>query len=303
LLLTLLCEEEIEKTEGSIDKQRADVVIGCGGGKAIDTAKAAAYNKNLPFISFPTSAATCAAWSSSCPVYTRSGEYTGTRELKKNPDLVLVDPEIIAEAPVRYLSSGMGDSLAKWYEGRSTSHTQGEDLSGKLALNLSRYLYEVIEKYGHKARSCVERDFCSVEVECVIQGNILVAGLIGGIGGKKFRSAIAHAFNYALCGVKKAAHTLHGERVAIGVLIQFVLEGRKGKELEELVRFYKKIGLPCNMHELGVYLSSEELKIVCARVCSDSRIRNLSFSVDEAMFEKAFLEVSRFTQREVLASQ
>lgn len=291
------CEEEIGRVMDTVKKNGNDLIVGCGGGKAIDTAKAAAFYKGLPFVSFPTSAATCAAWSSSYPLYSMSGSYLGTRELGKTPDLVLVDTEVIARAPSRLLSSGMGDSLAKWYEGKTVFHLLKKDLLVDLALNLSGYLYRVIKRFGPGAKIDVDKNICSMEVDSIVQANILIAGLIGRLGGKNFRSAAAHAFNYALCGISKAARTLHGERVAIGILIQFILEGRKKKELTEILQFYRKIGLPCSMEELGVYFTMDELKEVSARVCGDSRIRNLPFSVDEDMFQNAFLELNNFVKK------
>lgn len=287
------CDEEIGKIELVAHKQRADVVIGCGGGKVIDAAKAAAFDCSLPFISFPTSAATCAAWSSSCPLYLKSGEYAGTRELRKSPDLVLVDSEILAKGPSRLISAGMGDALAKWYEGKSTIRNVKDDTSLRfVVLDLSKNLYKIIKRFGPQAKKDVDNDLCSLYVDSVIQANILLAGMIGSLGGKSFRSAAAHAFNYALCGIPKAVQVLHGERVAIGVLIQLVLAGEKEEVIKNLMRTYQKIGVPCSVEEMGIYFSKEELKVICAKVCSDERVANLPFPVDEVLFEEAFLEIN-----------
>ncbi len=285
------CQEEIEKVTDTIKTEKIDIMIGCGGGKAIDTAKAAAYYTKVPFVSVPTSAATCAAWSSICPTYSREGRYLGTKEFKKSPTLVLVDSKIIAEAPSRLLSAGMADSLAKWYEGRTSSQKFKEDFHVALALNLSDHLRRIIEKNGPDAKVHVDRKFCSPQVEKIIEANILLAGLIGEIGGKNFRSTAAHAFNYALSGIPKFAHTLHGERVGIGLLIQLILE-KKRDEFINLVQFYRKIGFPCSLEELGVQINLKELDQICARVCSDPRINNLPFYVDKNIFQDAFLKVN-----------
>jgi len=44
--------KETERITKLLKKKRIDVVIGCGGGKAIDVAKVAAYNTGLPIITF-----------------------------------------------------------------------------------------------------------------------------------------------------------------------------------------------------------------------------------------------------------
>lgn len=287
------CEEEIAKATDAIKREKAHVVIGCGGGKAIDTAKAAAHYTSLSFVSIPTSAATCAAFSSICPVYSRKGEYLGTKELKKVPDLALVDSQIIAEAPSRFLAAGMIDSLAKWYEGRTTTAEEERrgNLHATLALHLSKYLKELIEKNGPQARADVDKKMCSSPVEKVIEGNIFITGLIGGVGGKNFRSVAAHAFNYATSGMPEFAGTLHGERVGIGLLIQLLLEGEREK-LVRLVEFYRKIGMPCNLGEIGIRLSTGVLDEICRKMCSDSRINKLPFPVDENILKEAILDIN-----------
>jgi len=190
----------------------------------------------------------------------------------------------------------MGDSLAKWYEGKSTVNLLEDELLVEVAVNLSKHLCKTVKKFGPQAKIDVNNNLYSSQVERVILANILVAGLIGRLGGKNFRSAAAHAFNYALCGIPKTFPALHGEKVAIGILIQFILEGRKKEELINLIRFYRKIGLPCRMEEMGIHFTSKQIKHISARVCSDSRIGNLPFSVDETMFQKAFLEVDNLVR-------
>lgn len=287
------CQEEIERAVETIKKKKIDVMVGCGGGKAIDTAKAAAHFSGIPLVALPTSAATCAAWSPTSPLYSRTGEYLETLELRKNADLVLVDCEVIAHAPSRFLSAGMADSLAKWYEGRTTSRGKEGDSSTALALNLSKYVKEVVQKEGPRAKQDVEKGRCSPEVEKIIHANILITGIIGQVGGKNFRSAGAHALNYALCGISAARHTLHGEKVAVGILMQFMLEGKNEKDILRLACLYRKIGLPCSLEELGVYLSSRDLEKVCQKFLRPgSSVYNLPFSVNEDSFKKALLEIN-----------
>ncbi len=291
------CEPEIERVTEQVKKEKVDLIVGCGGGKTIDTARAAARFAGVSLVAIPTSAATCSAWSSTCPLYAPEGEYLRTLELNKNPELVLVDSQVIASAPVRLLSSGMGDSLAKWYEGEVTSRGKEKDPSVNVALCLSQKLREIIEENGPQAKIDTERKICSPEVERIIHANIVLAGLIGRLGGKSFRSAAAHAFNYSLTSISPTGSFLHGEGVAVGILVQFLLQGKSEEEFFKLVHFYRKIGLPCSLEELGIHLKDEDIEKISERFFKPgSSVYNLPFSVDVKMFREAIFEVNNLVK-------
>ncbi|MDR3386786.1 MAG: iron-containing alcohol dehydrogenase, partial [Rudaea sp.] len=102
---------EIKRIKALADEQGADVIIGLGGGKSLDTAKAVAHLANKPVIIVPTIASTDAPCSALAVIYTESGEFEEYFFFRNNPNLVLVDTGIIARAPVRFLVAGMGDAL------------------------------------------------------------------------------------------------------------------------------------------------------------------------------------------------
>ena len=62
-----------------------------------------------------------------------------------------------------------------------------------------------------------------------VEGCTLTAGLIGGIGGEKCRTAAAHAIHNAITQIVSAHKTLHGEIVGVGILLQLRLEETKNK--------------------------------------------------------------------------
>ena len=64
----------------------------------------------------------------------------------------------------------------------------------------------------------------------------------------------------------------------------------------DLLRLYRKLGIPCSMEEAGVYFTLEEVQQIAVKVCSDTRVGNLSFPIDEVMFQKAFLEVNSISK-------
>jgi len=87
----------------------ADVIIGIGGGKVLDTAKAAGDIAKIPVITIPTIAATCAAWASISIEYDDNGAFVQVRQNHNSATLVLADAKVIFNARIlkslNYLAS------------------------------------------------------------------------------------------------------------------------------------------------------------------------------------------------------
>src|ERR1700679_3298671 len=105
---------EIERGKAAARETGARIVIGAGGGKVLDTARAIASDLALPVVNCPTIASSDAPCSALSVVYTDDGVFEQYRVYARNPDLVLVDTEVIAKSLPRFLVAGMGDALATW---------------------------------------------------------------------------------------------------------------------------------------------------------------------------------------------
>jgi glycerol dehydrogenase len=271
--------------------EKADFIVGTGGGKAIDTARAVAGRLDLPLVTIPTSAATCSAASTVSVIY-ENGIRTDTIN-GKAAELVLVDSAIVAAAPSRLLAAGMGDTLAKWYEGKPTyDQTPDPPPSLQAALALSTQAKESIFECGLTAKQDVDAGKSSPAAEKMIEANILMAGVIGGIGGRTFRVALAHALLYGLTILPPVHHYLHGEVVSYGLVVQACLE-RNEAELNRLISFFSQLGLPITLAEVGILDSEspgfrEGLRRTCAK---GSSAHNLTRPVDERILLQAILEV------------
>jgi glycerol dehydrogenase len=281
---------EISRLVEIVNKENLDFIVGTGGGKALDTSRMVAEQLKFPLITIPTSAATCSAASAAAVVYEK-----GIRQATvngKGADLVLVDSTILSQAPVRLLASGMGDALAKWYEGKPCYDRMKEpDSATQSALSLSTQTKEAILSMGLEAKKDVEDKRNSYAVEKVVEANILLTGIIGGLGGSKFRVAVSHALLYGLTVLPQVHQNLHGEMVSFGIIVQLCLE-RNEKELKVLLPFFSRLGLPITLKSLGLTnvedpLFWEGLKRTCVK---GSSVHNMPFPVDEEKLYRGMLE-------------
>ncbi|MEO0409478.1 MAG: iron-containing alcohol dehydrogenase, partial [Cyanobacteria bacterium P01_A01_bin.135] len=128
----------------------ADLVIGVGGGKALDAAKLLAYHLDLPIATVPTSAATCAAWTALSNIYSEAGAFQYDVALTRCPDLLVLDYDLVKTAPQRTLVAGIGDALAKWYEA-SVSSGHSERTLMIAAVQQARVLRDILFQKSRQA--------------------------------------------------------------------------------------------------------------------------------------------------------
>lgn len=243
---------EIHRLEALYQKEGCDAVIGIGGGKILDTAKAIAHYQNVPVIIVPTIASTDAPCSALSVIYTDDGVFEEYLFLPSNPNMVLVDSDIVAKAPVRLLVSGMGDALATYFEARAASIKRADNCVGgqatKAALALAKLCYDTLIEEGLTAKLAVERGACTQAVEDIIETNTYLSGIgfeSGGLAG-------AHAIHNGLTVIKECHHLYHGEKVAFGTLTQLVLENAPMDEIAEVLEFCLSVGLPVTLKDLGI---------------------------------------------------
>jgi glycerol dehydrogenase len=250
----------------------ADVVVGLGGGKAIDLGKAVAMGAGVKFASVPTIASNDAPTSAASVFYTCDGDFEGWDIWPVNPDLVLVDTEVIVNADARWLVSGMGDGLCTWYEAEAAFKGRRTALAGGVAtlaaMNLARLCGETIFEFGVDAKRDCELHVVTPAVEKVVEANTLLSGLGFESGGV----ATAHAIGNGLTSVAKPFS--HGERVAFGLAAQLCMdEDIPVAERLRAVDLMVAVGLPVTFEELGIGdISREQLLELAAGFAGEGSI-------------------------------
>jgi glycerol dehydrogenase len=262
------CEEELERIASVIRDGHFDVIIGMGGGKTIDTAKIAADRACIPVVVVPTIASTDAPCSGCAVVYSRDGIFERVLYQKRNPAVVLVDMNIIAGSPVRFLVSGMGDALATFFEARSCERTQSVNECGGLStltgLHLARLCYDTLLRDGENARTACELHIVTPALNHITEANILLSG----IGFESSGLAAAHAIHNGLTALPGTHSFFHSEKVAFGVLAGLHLNSDEPEEMEKVYSFCETIGLPTTLSDIGVdHKDRDHLMIAAEKAC------------------------------------
>ena len=275
-------EDSLAMLRSQIKQHQADFIIGVGGGKALDTAKLLAHQCHLPIVTIPTSGATCAAWTALSNVYSPQGAFLYDVPLDRCPDLLVLDYSLIQTAPQRTLVAGIGDALAKWYEASVSSGTSEQTLI-IAAVQQARILRDILLQ---KSADALKEPGGEVWRE-VVDATVLLAGVIGGLGGAQCRTVAAHAVHNGLTHIPAAHDALHGEKVAYGILVQLRLEEMvQGNQLaatarQQLLKFYAEIGLPQTLDDLALgNITLKELRQAAEIACNpNSDIHRLPFKV------------------------
>ena len=242
----------IDRLADDARKLDADVIIGMGGGKALDTAKGVALALGCAMISVPTIAATDAPASFAIAVYDDHHFLSEILKLPRNPDLVLVDTKIICDAPARFLIAGIGDAISKKFEAEACLKAGAEMLMGGPSTHTGQALatacYQLIRDHAVPALAAARRGEPDDHLEALLEATVLLSTLGFENGGL----SVSHAIAKGIPLVERAARSLHGEHVAYGLLVQLVLEERKPEFIDELRRFYRQVGLPLQLAAMGM---------------------------------------------------
>ena len=291
--------KEIDRLTAVIADAKADVVVAVGGGSTIDAVKAAGFLAGIRWATVPTVASTDAPTWALAVVYTEDGAFEEYRFFPRNPDLVLVDSQLIANAPAEFLAAGVGDALATWLEARATSRSNSATMAGGLptltGTALAKLSWEVLWENALPALDAVRDNLVTPAVEKVIEANTLLSGLGFESGGL----AAAHAIHNGLTAAPQTHGLAHGEKVNIGSLTQLILEGAPSSDIRDFIEFTTRVGLPTTLTEIGLSIddNSDLRRVAGAATVPGETIHNMPFEVRPADVVSAMKSLERFARR------
>lgn len=274
-------QTEIDRNRKLAREAGANVIVGIGGGKTLDTAKSVAYYEKLPVVIYPTIASTDAPCTSIAVIYTDEGQFDHYLYLPGNPDMVIADTDILAAAPTRFFAAGIGDGLTTYFEARACYRSNGINLANLkpslVGVGLAKLCYDTIRRNAIPALRAVERKLSTPAVEATIEATIYLSG----VGAESGGLAAAHAIHNGMTAVPSLHRVQHGEKVTFALLVQLVLENAPQDEMEEVIKIIKAVGLPLTLKDLGLkeFKEDEWRKVAELSCAKNDTMGNMPFEV------------------------
>lgn len=263
--------ENVEMLKDNPIVKSADMLFGVGGGRACDTVKTLAHIMDKPVFTFPTLASNCASCTSLCVIYNKDGSFKEYYYLDAPPCHTFINTKIIAESPYDMFWAGIGDAISKEYEVAFACKEKNLYHVPLLGLGVAKICTDPLVKLGKKALEDCKNNIASFELEQVALDIIMLTGIVSNCETHinqpndkyYYNSSLAHCVYYgsSLIAECEKKH-LHGEIVAFGVLCLLTYDNQFDVR-EELMNFYKEVGLPVTMDQIG--LTKEDLPIVAKK--------------------------------------
>jgi glycerol dehydrogenase len=302
LLLEAALQPQFRVLEGEITRdaiaglahglEATSVVVGVGGGKSLDAAKGVAMALSVPTVTVPTIASNDSPTSAAIAVYDDNHVMIAVDRMPGNPVCVLVDTALIAAAPSHFLRAGIGDAITKKFEAESCMAGSGVTPFGTrpllTALVISDLAYTTILHDAEAALAACDANEVNEALERVVEAVILMSGLGFENGGL----SLAHSLTRGLVRARGAREAIHGAQVAWALLAHLAAEGRDDSALHDLMAFYRRIGLPTRLADLGMTNpADDEIEDLARLTMTAPHLANFPIPLDQAVISAAIRRV------------
>jgi glycerol dehydrogenase len=277
---------------GSVADVGTGVVIGIGGGKALDAGKAVSLLLGVPVVTVPTVASNDSPTSKAVAMYNDQHQMVSVDQLPDNPRAVVVDTALIAAAPVHFLRAGVGDAVSKTFEAAACAAGTGVTTLGtrplRIGVAIAAAAYATLREHAVPGLAAAERGEVTDDLEALVEAVVLLSGMGFENGGL----SLAHSLTRGLMRARGASRALHGQHVAWATLVQRVAEGASATDVHELREFLRELGLPVTLPELGMDApTDEEVREIAAVTMTAPHLANLAHPINEGDLVAAILEV------------
>jgi Glycerol dehydrogenase and related enzymes len=276
-----------------IEKQGFDVVVGIGGGKALDFVRAARHYTPIKMVLVPTVAATNASATNLCVIYNAEGtEITDHWALRECQELVLADPKLLIGAPARTLSAGIGDTISTYFEALNAAKRTGN--KGYYAASTWAYIeasIELLYQYGPEAYQSAKSGNVSPAYEAVVSLILhsvgpIRAGCVSGVG---------HIIDEGLLSLPPCKKRMHGELVGYGVLPMMLFDEEPKEKIERYIKFCIAVGIPVCFEDLGISgITESELEKAFDVAVNGTMIRSFPYLITRDELVQMTLKAETF---------
>jgi|LSQX01.3.fsa_nt_gb glycerol-1-phosphate dehydrogenase [NAD(P)+] len=225
-----------------ISIQDFDIIIGFGGGKILDTAKYASYVSKKKYVAIPTTLSNDGVASPIAVLKTYEGKAKSFG--CKSADGIIIDTNIIKDAPNKLLMAGIGDTVSNYtalFDWKLESKHKGIHpndfayLLSDTALNMLLFSREEHIRNEHFIRQLAQ--------------SLVLSGLAMDIAGNSRPcSGSEHLFSHSL-DEHYNINVPHGLKVALGSIASCVFQNRS---YEPIVTFLKRNDVEISPERLGI---------------------------------------------------
>ena len=281
---------EIRRLQRVYETSGCNAILGIGGGKTMDAAKAVSILVNAPVGIIPTIAASDAPVSHVAIIYTEAHERLRVDAMPFSPWVVMVDTEVVLHAPPRFLASGIADAVATKFESDACRASGALNYFGSrpplISKAVSDMCWDVMRRHGSAALDAVRTKTPCQALEDVVEA----ATLLSGLGFESGGCAAAHGTMSALTSLPGSVRFTHGELVAFGTVVQLCMENKPDPFILEVIDFLRSLGLPVTLEGVGLDRDKdrEAIESCIRKACTPPGLLfNMPMPINEAMYREA----------------
>ena len=241
-----ILEAQIQKLPG------AAFVFGIGGGSACDAAKMYAWKTGAKLILIPTILSVDAPFTKAIGVrIDHRVRYIG----EVYPELLLIDFELLRQAPPQLNRAGIGDILSIFtalWDWRLAHREKNEAFDTQIAMRSHQLLNRLLDA-SDDIRNCTD------------DGLHLLAELYAGevylcevYGNSRPEEGSEHYFAYCLESLTQRSF-IHGELIALGILLAALCQGQP---LKEILKYLNEVQVEFRPEKIGVTLEEIERTLI-----------------------------------------